>query len=577
MFYPLNLSRFFISLAARGSECDLSFLSGRVLIFAAVFSCIAAFPSDESWAYTSDDPAVLALTEKGLDSLNKNVNAKTHYEVNIFHSGGAGEKALAAYAYMKLRHDPSSPVVQQGLRSALFIANSPLSSDPGGEHSKTVYAAAVATLLLAEVDSIKYRTQLKKLDQYFRKAQYSNGAYGYPGQRTGDVSQTQYAILALWTLDNAGIIIDYKGVAATIKWLLRVQDPSGGWPYQATDPGSGSRITQQNVYLGMALAGGSAVLIAADILQLWEKEEKRAAFPGLPKAVIRYEEGMENLAVPRPEMPVEPILASIKDCDNYIAKHSNDKVNWPYYNIYTIERYNSFREKALGLEANMLAPWYDTGVNYLKSNQANDGGWNGTNQYVTKSTAASFAILFLSRSTQKAIEQAATQSLAGGRELPKDTTKITVEKGKIKGKPVAQELGNLLQMLEQDGANNIEGKSIPDNLKLAEDPRERATQLDRMERLVRGSRSWQARRVACRLLGQSDDLGVVPTLIYALSDPDPMVPRYARDGLRFISRKFEGYGLSDSPNAGEIANAQKKWRAWYRTMDPGYVFLDFDL
>jgi len=79
------------------------------------------------------------------------------------------------------------------------------------------------------------------------------------------------------------------------------------------------------------------------------------------------------------------------------------------------------------------------------------------------------------------------------------------------------------------------------------------------------------------LLGQSDELKVVPTLIYALTDPDPMVPRYARDGLRFISRKFEGFGLSDSPNAGEIANAQKKWREWYRTMDPGYVFIDFDL
>ena len=101
--------------------------------------------------------------------------------------------------------------------------------------------------------------------------------------------------------------------------------------------------------------------------------------------------------------------------------------------------------------------------------------------------------------------------------------------------------------------------------------------MDRLERLVRGSRSWQARRVAARLLGTSDELRVVPSLIYALSDPDVPVQRYARDGLRFISRKFDGYGLPDDPTAGDVQQVQKKWREWYRTMNPKYVFLDYDL
>ena len=114
-------------------------------------------------------------------------------------------------------------------------------------------------------------------------------------------------------------------------------------------------------------------------------------------------------------------------------------------------------------------------------------------------------------------------------------------------------------------------------MQLAKDPAARAAQLDRLERLVRGSRSWQARRVAANLLATSDELRVVPALIFALSDGDLQVRRYARDGLRFISRKFEGYGMPDKPNVGELQKAQQQWRDWYRTMNPKYVFLDYDL
>ena len=86
----------------------------------------------------------------------------------------------------------------------------------------------------------------------------------------------------------------------------------------------------------------------------------------------------------------------------------------------------------------------------------------------------------------------------------------------------------------------------------------RSAQLDRLERLVRGSRSYQARRVAAKLLGLSDELRVVPALIFALSDPDDVVREYARDGLRFISRKFEGFGMPDKPNNSELRQAQRK-------------------
>ena len=149
--------------------------------------------------------------------------------------------------------------------------------------------------------------------------------------------------------------------------------------------------------------------------------------------------------------------------------------------------------------------------------------------------------------------------------------------GKAKTKKAAQAVTDMLDLLDGEDADQLDGKSLADDMVLPTNPTARAAAMDRLERLVRGSRSWQARRVAARVLGKSDEMRVVPSLIFALSDPDSSVKRYARDGLRFISRKFEGYGMPDKPTDSEMREAQKKWREWYKTMDPGYVFLDGDL
>ena len=186
-------------------------------------------------------------------------------------------------------------------------------------------------------------------------------------------------------------------------------------------------------------------------------------------------------------------------------------------------------------------------------------------------------MLFLIRSTQKAIEATQEGVLAGGFGLPGDTTKITVDGTQIKGEPVAGAVTDLLDMLEGGDGDALEGKSLPEDMELPKQPKARRAMIDRLERLVRGSSSWQARRVAARLLAQSDEVRVVPSLIYALDDPDTAVRTFARDGLRFISRKFEGFGMEisrgDKQDYGELRKAQRLWRKWYLTMDPGYIFV----
>ncbi|WP_231615843.1 prenyltransferase/squalene oxidase repeat-containing protein [Novipirellula artificiosorum] len=554
----------------------------RFLLCAALAAACCVFTTPQVDA-EFDNPDVQRLVDRGIKHIEDNYQQSTRYGFAGVQAGGYGEHALIGYAHMKVKHNPNHPVVQQGIASAKTLLTKLGEEDPGGDISKTVYTVSVAAMLFAEVDKNQYRSELEKIANFLKRIQYPSGGYGYYHEKTGDVSQTQYAMLALWTMDHSGVRIDYDTVPRTLAWLMRVQDVEGGWPYQGEEPRvPGTRIRQQGVTASMAVAGGSALLIGADILRVWGDalSGNDPKIPGLPKAVKLYipDDELGNRNVRRPSVSGAPLLSAIENCQSYLSSNSPDpgklRSQWPYYQLYSLERYESFREVALGKKPDPSPPWFLSGVEYLKSTERPDGGWTS---YVTSSVETSFAVLFLIRSTQKAIALSSSGSLAGSRDLPKDTTQITVDGTQIKGKPVAAEVNSMLALLESDGADQIEGKSIPENLKLATDPKQRAAQIDRMERLVRGSQSWQARRVAARLLGQSDDPRVVPTLIFALTDPDPMVPRYARDGLRFISRRFEGFGMPDEATPADVTEAQRQWRAWYRRMDPGYVFLDYDL
>ena len=60
----------------------------------------------------------------------------------------------------------------------------------------------------------------------------------------------------------------------------------------------------------------------------------------------------------------------------------------------------------------------------------------------------------------------------------------------------------------------------------------------------------------------------MPTLLYALTDPDPEIVREARDALRRISRRFQGFGMPDKPTELERHAGIRKWQAWYLAIRP---------
>lgn len=108
---------------------------------------------------------------------------------------------------------------------------------------------------------------------------------------------------------------------------------------------------------------------------------------------------------------------------------------------------------------------------------------------------------------------------------------------------------------------------------IAKTPKALATQQQQMRRLARAE-SFEARMVAVKTLAKICNLDNVPILIYALSDPDPRVQLAARDGLRFVSRKFDGFGLSRDPSEKDVNAAIEKWKSWYLEIRPDAKFED---
>lgn len=543
----------------------------RGLLFAIA---VLATPSLSS-AYKPEDPEVRGMVDRAikyLEGQDEKTITQTPYE------GNDAQPILVAYAHFKAEHNHDSPVVKMGLKYAMQYVSEV--SKNGGRikaELKSIYEIPVVILFLAELDAAQYASELKMLGNALLNLQKSTGGFGYPDWKTGDISQVQYVALAAWTLDRSGIDISLDRVASMLAWLMRVQDVSGAWPYQGEDPGVGRGLIPQpkeEMSVTMCLAGGSASLIASDVFRIWDNTTLGNKIAGLPKALKPVDKS-ELVAQRRKRSPVKPdeVFRALRSMESYRGRnpyHREKSGDWYYYMLYTLERYESFFEMASGKPSN--PSWYDEQVTNLMALQDASGAWGVKDSSKNNGpVSTAFAVLFLIRSSQKAISNVSKGTMRGGYGIPANTAEIQVQGAQIVSKPVADSVENLLGMLEEDGANNIDGKSIPEDLQLENDPGKRAAQLDRLSRLLRGSKEWQARRVAARLLGKSDDLSIAPTLIFALSDGDKTVRAYALDGLNFISRKFTSNIDIREANVAEIRKIQQGWMQWYKTIDPAYI------
>src|SRR3990172_8370690 len=111
-----------------------------------------------------------------------------------------------------------------------------------------------------------------------------------------------------------------------------------------------------------------------------------------------------------------------------------------------------------------------------------------------------------------------------------------------------------LDELARDPTNLVVGKVDPASAR-------------RLQQLVRGGEP-AVRLLGVGGVGGTGNSAYVPTLIYALTDPDRNVVLEARDALEFVSRRFNGFGPPDDFTDKQQFDAAEAWKNWFRSLRP---------
>lgn len=519
-------------------------------------------------SYTPEHPRVQAMVSKGVNFLTTGTRRSLGGEY------AQGGPMLVGYTLLKVTGDIEMPQVKTAIRMAVQLANNLERTERGGE-SKIVYEASVAAILLASVDSAKYQPELNNILYFFESIQKSHGGFGYLGRPTGDTSQVQYVMLALWTMHQVDMDVPVQIVESTINYLKSTMDPSGAWGYQGKLANGGRLVAQEKVSKSLATAGAGALIIGGDILGFYGKRKKKNdENEGIPDAFVRIDLKLKNREKRR------NITLERSDTDGQIqgAVRYQNRTNfgggyWYYYWRYSQERYESFVE-VFNNKQEKSPLWYNQGVEELGKLQAADGSWGVTGKVdlTPPDVCTAFSILFLIRSTQKSIGKLDEGVTFGGYGLPTNLSSIRMVGDRIVSDEETS-VENLLTMLENEEASDVEIGLLPEHLRITDDPTKRKAQIARLSRLL-ASRDYKARRVAAKLLGRTDDLGVVPDLIYALTDEDGKVPMIAEESLRLLSRKLNAGTLALNSTVEEKSEAEAFWKKWYLGLRPDFIFID---
>ena len=542
-------------------------LHANALLKACALVCCFSLPQFAfAQKYTPDHPVVQEMVRKGVEFLSSKALLS-----------GEGINLLTGYTIYKVDANPDHPIVASAVREARKLAGTLAAGGNNGD-ARSMYIPALAGMLLASVDVEAHGLQIKQLRDFLLQSQKPHGGFGYrvdgPYIHSGDISQTQYVMLCLWTMSQLGIEVPDEAIARTITFLVAAQTNEGGWPYQFGGPNAEASITTNS----LAAAGYSALLIAGDSLGMYrskvaENQEEEGIIPIVFKRILpEAQRSKVNLDRARLEN-------ATKRGEAWHIANQYRRSQWHYYYVYSRERYESFLEITKGRQQKS-PDWYNQAVDTLQAAQGANGAWGTAADVDTPLAPESctcFAVLFLIRSTQKAIGALNEAYVKGGVDLPDDLTSVRALDGKIISKTSTTSIDDALKMLEQDEKTDTQ-EFAAEKMLLATDPNQRKEQLNRFTRLL-GAKDPNKRKIAAKLLGRGDDLDVVPALIYAVAtDPDPDVPRIAEQSLRLISRQLDTYHLPKDKTAKLSDQTKSKagaeWKKWFSGLRPDYVFVD---
>ena len=303
-------------------------------------------------AYTPSSPEVRDAVRRAIGFLEKGPSDDGYSDSR------PGAQAVVGIALLKNGAPSRHPVVA---RAANHICRQiQRAQDPSGL-GFDIYSTSLCVIFLVLLDKNQYAPEINSLLRYLEGKQKDHGGWGYDVRATGDTSMTQNAVLCFWEANKAKVAVAPQVVDRALIWLLKTQDPSGGFGYQGVPSPDFSPVRQADMRPSMSGAGLGSIYVCADLLNVGKAPErkKRELPPGVTEvkkekeqrpARSRVDPGLVHQALARGKAWME---------QHFEIEHAQH--DYPTYNLYTVERYHTFREKVEG-KAEAEPRWYNDGV-----------------------------------------------------------------------------------------------------------------------------------------------------------------------------------------------------------------------
>ncbi len=538
-----------------------------------------------SWGHTPESPEVQKLVASGAEFLRTAILKGVPQGqgqaggVNFGldgHDTSWGSQMLAAIVCYKISGLETDPVVEKTIaRTRAAIAANAFGFGP--EQS---YECAISIIFLSEFKD-RYRDDIQKVLNFLLSQQLNCGAWMYNANGkdgAGDTSVTQYAILAMWSANRAGVTVPSAAVVKACNWLVHSQHVSGQFFYLPAMPAASGRSQGGSLpKSSMTIAGVGSMYICADLLKMnLAKSKALESDDGLPKAFRLvnppvaqaaggFDESLRSLQ--------KEVEAGIIDGEKVLAtQFPFSDMQYLFYTYYSYERMMSLKDHVTKRNPPKEPDWYNKLVELARNSQNADGSWVKGGGRVADTA---FMCLTLMRGMQKTIEKGKPSegTLIGGRGLPGDTSKVSIKRGKVVSSEQVNSKEDILKVLESPDAMFLDDilEQTTGSL-LDSTPENRAAQLAKLRTtLIEGD--FAARRNAIKVVARDDRLDNAPLLIFALSDPDLEVVRGAEAGLRRITRRLTSVEIPDNASKQEREKMIATWKTWYKNLRPNAIFL----
>ncbi|MBQ3388660.1 MAG: DUF4159 domain-containing protein [Thermoguttaceae bacterium] len=359
------------------------------------FFLLAFLFSASIFSAAGDEPERLTpeTVQKAIDEGVRFLLEKQQYngswEEEAYQQYAPGTSALCLLALLSSGLEKDEAHVARGLKY-LELFNPEM-------QDRQTYPIALQTMVFCQADPEKYFSRIEEntraiLRGQFRTEDPSNGGWSYSDLRqnfaygTADNSNTQFAVLALYEAQKAGVEIPESVWREIEEYWIRLQNSDGSWGYRAAFDRKSGRLAAKN-----PSGSGTGSMTCAGIVSLWIADSRRVS--GASAAGERIDCCTGDLS--------ESNRQRIEKGFAWLGEHFSVKSNpgsgaYLYYYLYGLERAGRLTaQRFFG-----SGDWYREGADYLLGLKPNGFSrfWKaGSSGETLDVIATSFALLFLSK------------------------------------------------------------------------------------------------------------------------------------------------------------------------------------